>query len=80
MCIRDRSYIKPEGAFYIMIDASGAGMDGETFARRALEEAHVAFVPAQAFGGGCGSFVRMSYAASRSVIQSGLSRLGEWLN
>ena len=63
-----------------MIDASGAGMDGETFARRALEEAHVAFVPAQAFGGGCGSFVRMSYAASRSVIESGLRRLGKWLS
>lgn len=74
------NYIKPEGAFYIMIDASGTGMDGETFARRALEEAYVAFVPAQAFGGGCGGFVRMSYAASRSVIESGLRRLGKWLS
>lgn len=53
-----------------------SAMDGETFARRALEEAHVAFVPAQAFGG----FVRMSYAASRSVIESGLRRLGSWLS
>ena len=71
--------VQPEGAFYIMIDVSGAGMDGETFARRALEEAHVALVPAQAFGGGCEGFVRMSYAVSRAAIESGLKRLGSWL-
>lgn len=46
-------YVRPQGAFYILIDVRGTGMDGGQFAGAALEEAHVALVPAASFGGGC---------------------------
>lgn len=48
--------------------------------RRALEEAHVALVPAASFGGGCAGFVRMSYAAGEEEIRAGLARLKGWLD
>lgn len=72
-------YVEPKGAFYIMIDVSGTGMDGETFAKKVLEEAYIAFVPAKAFGDGLESFVRMSYAASRENIEKALVRLKNYL-
>lgn len=73
-------YVRPQGAFYILIDVRGTGMDGGQFARRALEEAHVALVPAASFGGGCAGFVRMSYAAGEEEIRAGLARLKDWLD
>ena len=73
-------YVRPQGAFYILIDVRGTGMDGGQFARRALEEAHVALVPAASFGGDCAGFVRMSYAAGEEEIRAGLARLKDWLD
>ena len=69
---------KPEGAFYIIIDVTGTGLDDKTFARRALEEAQVQLVPASLMQGGEG-FCRISYATSILNIQEGCRRLREWL-
>jgi aspartate aminotransferase len=72
----------PDGAFYAFFDVSNyfgrslAGKpikDSVSFCQAALEVGHVNFVPGAAFG--CEGFVRMSYAAGRDQIQSGLDRL-----
>ena len=70
---------EPEGAFYVMVDVTGTGMDATTFAKRALDEALVQVIPLDSLPGGEG-YVRLSYAAEDSVIEEGLKRLGEWLN
>ena len=70
---------EPEGAFYVMVDITGTGMDATTFARRALEEALVQVIPLDSLLGGEG-YVRLSYAAEDSIIEEGLKRLGDWLN
>ena len=70
---------EPEGAFYVMVDVTATGMDGTTFAARAMEEAKVQVIPLETLPGGEG-FVRLSYAAEDDVIEEGLKRLGEWLN
>ncbi len=70
---------EPEGAFYVMVDVTATGMDGTTFAARAMEEAKVQVIPLETLPGGEG-FVRLSYAAEDDVIQEGLKRLSEWLN
>ena len=70
---------EPEGAFYVMVDITGTGMDATTFAKRALDEALVQVIPLDSLPGGEG-YVRLSYAAEDSVIEEGLKRLGEWLN
>lgn len=74
-------YVRPRGAFYLMIDTAGAGVRvaATEFARRLLIERHVAVVPGDAFGAGGGGFVRVSLAADGDSIAQGLTRLADAL-
>lgn len=74
--------IKPQGAFYVLMDISGlmgkksggrqiaGSMD---FTECLLEESLVAVVPGIAFG--ADHFVRLSYATSRENIEKGIARI-----
>ncbi|MFC1646193.1 pyridoxal phosphate-dependent aminotransferase [Candidatus Omnitrophota bacterium] len=66
-------YIKPQGAFYIFVNISKTKLDSFDFAKRILEESHVAVIPGSAFG--CNSWVRISFATSIEEIKKGLQRL-----
>ncbi len=63
----------PQGAFYVFPDISSFGLPSEEFARRLLEERHVAVVPGVAFGSD--THIRLSYACSMQEIEEGLDRL-----
>ena len=67
---------KPQGAFYVFADVSAFGMDSLTFAKRLLEERHVAVVPGVAFGDD--NCVRLSYACSEANITEGLRRMADF--
>lgn len=69
------SYIRPFGAFYIMVDVSKTGLSGQEFATRLLEEKYVATVPAVGLGKECTNFIRISYAASDDDILTGMERI-----
>ena len=69
---------KPEGAFYILADITGTGMDDIEFATRALDEAGVQLVPGSLMPGGEG-LVRMSYGTNLEQIREGCKRLKDWL-
>ena len=71
------AYVKPYGAFYIMVDVSGLGMTSTEFAQKLLEEKYVATVPAVGLDDKTGKFVRFSYATSEENIQEGLRRIKE---
>lgn len=73
------SFASPHGAFYIMVNVSGTGMDGKTFADRLLNEKYVAVVPAICLGAHCGDFVRISFATDEARIKEGLKRMEEFL-
>jgi len=68
-------YVRPSGAFYLMVDVSASGLDGGAFARRLVLERGVAVVPGITFGPGSGSFVRVSLASARGDLTEGLARL-----
>lgn len=70
-------YVKPDGAFYIMVDVSKTGLSGQEFSDKLLNEYYVATVPAIGLGRECKDFIRMSYAASMSDIERGLARMKE---
>lgn len=78
--LKGLDYTVPQGAFYMFIDVSGTGMDGDTFASRLLEEHYVACVPGSKLGSHCGNFIRISYATSDENIREGLDRMGKFLN
>ena len=74
----------PTGAFYVFPDVSG--LFGRTtpggatigcakdLSEALLEEAHVAFVPGEDFGGCGGNHVRISFACGESQIEAGMDR------
>ncbi len=69
----------PEGAFYILADVSGTGMNDVEFATRALDEAKVQVIPGSLMLGG-DNLIRLSYAASLEDLEEGIRRLRTWLN
>lgn len=80
------NYIKPEGAFYIMINVSdflnrpfyGKTLgSSEDFAQMFLEKALVAVVPCSGFG--APDYIRFSYATALDNIREGMDRLGKFV-
>ena len=84
--IDEVSFIKPQGAFYIMVNITyfiGKSINGVKinnsieFAKMLLEEEKVAVIPGAAFG--LENFIRLSYATSMEVIEGGLDRIKSFL-
>lgn len=69
------SYVKPYGAFYIMVDVSALGVSNMDFSMKLLEEKYVATVPAVGLDDHTGKYVRFSYATSEENIREGLARI-----
>jgi aspartate aminotransferase len=68
--------VKPEGAFYVLVNISQLGLTSQNFADRLLSKANVAVVPGVAFGDE--RTVRLSYATSIDVIKKGLDRFQDF--
>lgn len=80
--IENLSCVKPEGAFYVMVNISkllGKTIDGTTikdsltFSDLLLDKEKVAVIPGIAFG--VDEFIRLSYATSIENITNGLNRI-----
>ncbi|MBI4372309.1 MAG: pyridoxal phosphate-dependent aminotransferase [Candidatus Omnitrophica bacterium] len=68
---------KPSGAFYLFVDIRETKLPSLSFSSRLLDEAQVAVIPGIAFGDD--HAIRMSFATSEALIESGVSRIREWL-
>lgn len=84
--IKGITYVKPSGAFYIMVcigDYYGKEINGELinssldFSKSILEEEKVAVIPGIAFG--LDEYIRLSYATSMEVIEEGINRIENYL-
>ena len=74
----------PTGAFYVFPDVSGLFgkttpkgakiTDAPSLSEAMLDEAHIAFVPGDDFGGCGGNHVRISFACSDEQINAGMDR------
>jgi len=70
------SVVKPQGAFYVLVNISKLGLSSANFAERLLSKHQVAVIPGIAFGND--STIRLSYATSLDVIKKGLDRIEEF--
>ena len=70
------SVVVPQGAFYVLANISGFGLNSTNFADKLLSKHHVAIVPGIAFGDD--RTVRLSYATSLDIINKGLDRFEEF--
>ena len=68
--------VEPKGAFYVLANISGLGLNSTNFADRLLSKHHVAVVPGIAFGDD--RTIRFSYATSMDIIKKGLDRFEEF--
>lgn len=84
--IRKLSCVKPDGAFYVMVNISkilNKELNGELikdsldFSKHLLELEKVAVVPGDGFG--VSNFVRLSYATSMENIEEGLNRIDKFM-
>lgn len=69
---------KPEGAFYLWADISKYSDDGFDFAKKMLEDIHVAVTPGVDFGSQK-HYIRFAYTREISHMLEGIKRIKEWL-
>ncbi len=81
------SIIKPNGAFYIMVNISAylnttfkeqVINNSVDFAKVLLEEEKVAVIPGTGFG--LDNYIRLSYATSMGIIENGIDRISTFLS
>ena len=79
--------IRPEGAFYIMVNIEetiGKEINGQIinssldFAKLLLDNENMAVIPGEAFG--LDKYIRLSYATSMDDIEKGIKRLNDFIN
>jgi aspartate/methionine/tyrosine aminotransferase len=73
-------FLPADGAFYLYADVSDFTSDSFAFAKRMLEEAHVAATPGVDFDPLHGrNFIRFSYARSADDMREAVRRIARWL-
>jgi aspartate/methionine/tyrosine aminotransferase len=73
-------FLPVDGAFYLYADISRFSNDSLDFAKRMLEEAHVAATPGIDFDPVNGKrFLRFCYAGSADEMREAVGRIGDWL-
>lgn len=70
---------RPQGAFYIMADVRGSGMDSREFAFDLVKSKQVAIAPGTAFGQTARGAARISLASSPEDLSVGIGRMIERL-
>jgi aspartate/methionine/tyrosine aminotransferase len=74
-------FLPVDGAFYLYADVSRFSNDSHDFAKRLLDEAHVAATPGIDFDPADGKhFIRLCYAGSADEMREAVKRIGAWLN
>jgi aspartate/methionine/tyrosine aminotransferase len=73
-------FLPVDGAFYLYADISRFSDNSLDFARRMLEEAHVAATPGLDFDPVSGrNYIRFCYAGSAPEMREAMQRIGYWL-
>ena len=70
---------KPQGAFYVLINARRLGKDSMALARDILQKFHSAVTPGEDFGSNAEGYLRLAYTTSIENITEGMRRLEKYL-
>ena len=73
------SYVRPAGAFYIMLKCHFTEEDSLALAERLVREAKVVTIPGQSFGPGGAGHLRLSFGAGRDELTEAFDRLEGWI-
>ncbi len=75
--IKNISFVKPDGAFYVFINITAYSHDSVQFSKHLLEKVGLAVVPGSAFG--MEGYIRISFATSLEELEEALTRFGKAL-
>ncbi|MFD2618624.1 pyridoxal phosphate-dependent aminotransferase [Terrilactibacillus laevilacticus] len=70
----------PKGAFYLFVNIEKCGMTSNQLAMEILEETGVAVVPGSSFGKYGEGFIRLSYAATDTILKEACNRLVKYVD
>ncbi len=73
------SYIKPQGAYYLMARYHFTDQPSQELALRLVEEARVITVPGSSFGPGGEGHLRLSFGGDEAELNEAFDRLERWL-
>lgn len=73
------SYIRPQGAYYVMVKTPPQAGDSMTVALRLLHEAKVITIPGNAFGPGGEGHVRLSFGGTEEELDEAMDRIERWV-
>ncbi|RED11076.1 pyridoxal phosphate-dependent aminotransferase [Pontivivens insulae] len=65
----------PQGAMYVMVDIRPTGLSGIAFARKLLEEHHIAVMPGEGFGQAAAGHLRVSLTLEDDALVAALRTL-----
>ncbi|MDR1680983.1 MAG: aminotransferase class I/II-fold pyridoxal phosphate-dependent enzyme [Prevotellaceae bacterium] len=65
----------PQGAFYLFVSVDKFGLDGDSFARRLVEEQGVAIIPGSAFSDSYKNYVRISYCVDFEILKKAMEKI-----
>ncbi len=65
----------PRAGMFVVLGVERFGLDGESFARRLLEEAGVSLLPGESFGPGARDWVRLSLSADEADLAEACRRI-----
>ncbi|WP_420408402.1 pyridoxal phosphate-dependent aminotransferase [Hoeflea sp.] len=68
---------RPQAGMFIIVDVSGTGLDGESFAWRLLE-AGVAVMPGSSFGENAGGLIRLSLTVPDEMVEAACDRIAKF--
>lgn len=69
-------YAQPRGAFYVFVDVSETGIDGDEFAEKLREERFVATIPGSGLGGEhFKNFIRLSFVTDEENVEKGMKEI-----
>ena len=74
------SFVPPRAAFYVFVDVSKIGRDGETVARDLLHETGVCVCPGGYFGPSGKGHIRLSLSGDKQELLDGCRRIVEFAN
>lgn len=72
-------FVKPQGAFYLLVDISQCSMDSWTFARKLLHTEKVAVIPGEVFGAQMDRYVRTSLATDIKISLPAFDRIADFI-
>ena len=69
-------YAEPMGAFYVFVDVSATGVDGDKFTERLREEHNVAAIPGSGLGGEqFKNYIRLSFVTDEENVVKGMNEI-----